>query len=139
MKFFYCASLTRRQAALIFPFAVIYLFPQELQYGKDFQKKYTKTCNIYADRGDYSAIWVIGAVVAAYDQWNCFSVADYWLGTILFFHPTFGQFGNIGVALPKVVPATYFDCMVSFLHATVLGMGNFGNAGWDANIQVYLI
>ena len=106
-----------------------------MQYEKDFQKKYTKTCNIYAARGDYSAIWVIGAVVAAYDQWNCFSVADYWLGTILFFHPTFGLFGNIGVALPKVVPATYFDCMVSFLHATVLGMGNLDNFDFYINIR----
>jgi hypothetical protein len=49
----------------------------------------------------------------------------------------------IGIAiwkrLSKVVPATYFDCMVSFLHATVLGMGNFGNPGWDANIRACLI
>ena len=110
-----------------------------MQYGKDFQKKYTKTCNIYADRGDYSAIWVIGAVVAAYDQWNCFSVADYRLGTILFFYPSFGLFGNIGVALPKVVPSTHLHCMVPFLHAIMLGMGNFGNAGWDANIRACLI
>lgn len=39
----------------------------------------------------------------------------------------------------KLFPATYFDCMVSFLHAAVLGMGNFGNAGWDANIRACLI
>ena len=110
-----------------------------MQYGKDFQKKYTKTCNIYADRGDYSAIWVIGAVAAVTPQWNCFAAADCWLDTLLFFRPALGQCGNIGVALPKVVPATYFDCMVSVLHATVLGMGNLGNAGWDANIRACLI
>ena len=106
-----------------------------MQYGKYFQKKYTKTFNIYADRGDYSAIWVIGAFAAVTPQWNCFAAADCWLDTLLFFRPARGQCGNIGLPWQEVVPATHLHCMVPFLHAIMLGMGNLDNFDFYINIR----
>ena len=106
-----------------------------MQYGKYFQKKYTKTFNIYAARSGYSAILVIGSVVAVTPQWHYFAAADYWLGTLLFFRSALGQCGNIGWPWQEVVQATHFHCMVSFLHAIMLGMGNLDNFDFYINIR----
>ena len=59
------------------------------------------------------------------------------VGWILFcfFRPALGQCGNIGLPWQEVVPATHLHCMVPFLHAIMLWMGNLDDFDFYINIR----